>query len=197
MSLHSRDRGKDNILSREYNDSNHQRSKSYNDSDQHGRHDRRYGTNPKKEKSPRRDGEGRRDRREYSEDRRSYRREYDDRKWRGDRELDHRDRDRDRNRDYEARSDRRRRENSTELGTRSRRSASPRRRSPSPSHSKSPVDKPKPNFNPSGLLAAATNTVEAADGTSTILKYNEPPEARKPTFGWRLYVFKGDKQSGN
>ncbi|KAI9508340.1 SMAD/FHA domain-containing protein, partial [Russula earlei] len=52
----------------------------------------------------------------------------------------------------------------------------------------------KPNFAPSGLLAAATNTVRKADGTSTLLKYNEPPEARKPLVGWRLYVFKGDEQ---
>ncbi|KAI9465073.1 SMAD/FHA domain-containing protein, partial [Lactarius psammicola] len=52
----------------------------------------------------------------------------------------------------------------------------------------------KPNFAPSGLLAAATNTVKNADGTSTLLKYNEPPEARKPIVGWRLYVFKGDEQ---
>ncbi|KAH9060452.1 SMAD/FHA domain-containing protein [Lactarius vividus] len=33
-----------------------------------------------------------------------------------------------------------------------------------------------------------------ADGVSTLLKYNEPPEARKPLVGWRLYVFKGDEQ---
>jgi len=26
------------------------------------------------------------------------------------------------------------------------------------------------------------------------LKYNEPPEARKPILGWRLYVFKGTEQ---
>jgi smad nuclear-interacting protein 1 len=56
------------------------------------------------------------------------------------------------------------------------------------------VDKSKPNFAPSGLLAAATNTVKAVDGTSTVLKYNEPPEARKPILGWRLYVFKGSEQ---
>ena len=31
---------------------------------------------------------------------------------------------------------------------------------------------------------------------STLLKYNEPPEARKPLVGWRLYVFKGEKQVG-
>ncbi|KAF9507702.1 hypothetical protein BS47DRAFT_1373830 [Hydnum rufescens UP504] len=44
------------------------------------------------------------------------------------------------------------------------------------------------------LLAAATNTVKKSDGTTTILKYNEPPEARKPSQGWRLYVFKGKEQ---
>lgn len=88
----------------------------------------------------------------------------------------------------------------------SRRSASPPPRtsrprsakptSPSVSRSASPVDKAKPNFAPSGLLAADTNTVKAVDGSSTILKYNEPPEARKPVLGWRLYVFKGSEQVG-
>lgn len=57
-------------------------------------------------------------------------------------------------------------------------------------------DKMKPNFGNSGLLAAATKTVENNDGTKTILKYHEPPEARKPTLGWRLYVFKGKEQVG-
>jgi smad nuclear-interacting protein 1 len=47
-----------------------------------------------------------------------------------------------------------------------------------------------------GLLAAATNSVKHSDGTSTVLKYNEPPEARKPVSGWRLYVFKGKEQIG-
>jgi smad nuclear-interacting protein 1 len=58
------------------------------------------------------------------------------------------------------------------------------------------VDKAKPNMAPSGLLAAETNTVKAVDGTSTVLKYNEPPEARKPVLGWRLYVFKDAEQVG-
>lgn len=44
------------------------------------------------------------------------------------------------------------------------------------------------------MLAAETNTVKAVDGTSTVLKYNEPPEARKPPQNWRLYVFKGSEQ---
>ncbi len=52
------------------------------------------------------------------------------------------------------------------------------------------VEKQKPNYNPSGKLAAETNTVT---GTDIVLKYNEPPEARKPpaSQSWRLYVFKG------
>lgn len=29
-----------------------------------------------------------------------------------------------------------------------------------------------------------------------MLKYNEPPEARKPVKSWRLYVFKGKEQVG-
>jgi len=36
--------------------------------------------------------------------------------------------------------------------------------------------------------------VKAVDGTATVLKYNEPPEARKPTSNWRLYVFRGSEQ---
>ncbi|KAE8226616.1 hypothetical protein CF319_g819 [Tilletia indica] len=47
-----------------------------------------------------------------------------------------------------------------------------------------------PDFKSSGLLAAASNSV---DGVA--LKYHEPPEARKPKQGkgWRLYVFKDGK----
>lgn len=59
------------------------------------------------------------------------------------------------------------------------------------------MNKAKPNFGASGLLAAETNTVQSIDGkNSTVLKYNEPPEARKPVLGWRLYVFKGEEQVG-
>ena len=49
--------------------------------------------------------------------------------------------------------------------------------------------KQKPNYAPSGLLAAETNTVA---NTSIVLKYNEPPESRlpPPSQPWRLYVFK-------
>ena len=80
------------------------------------------------------------------------------------------------------------------------RSASPRRsrsgRPKSASPDASEKNKAKPNFAPSGLLAAETNTVRATNGESTVLKYNEPPEARRPTAGWRLYVFKGEEQVG-
>lgn len=51
-------------------------------------------------------------------------------------------------------------------------------------------EKKKPNYGNSGLLAAATNTVQRADGSAAVLKYNEPPEARKPVEHWRLYEFK-------
>lgn len=52
------------------------------------------------------------------------------------------------------------------------------------------IEKQKPNYAPTGKLAAETNTVA---NTSIVLKYNEPPEARLPpaSAAWRLYVFKG------
>lgn len=115
----------------------------------------------------------------------------------GESSRSYRDSDRERERDRRDRRDE----------MRSRRSASPRQRSsrprsrsrskpPSDSRSKSPEDKAKPNFAPSGLLAAATKTVKNTDGTKTVLKYHEPPEARRPVIGWRLYVFKGSEQVG-
>jgi smad nuclear-interacting protein 1 len=54
-----------------------------------------------------------------------------------------------------------------------------------------PIVKEKPNFKPTGLLAKEANTVT---GTKIVLKYNEPPEARKPSASqkWQLYIFKGD-----
>lgn len=121
----------------------------------------------------------------YNSERNSSRRDYnsrnDDRPRHGyserDRELE-RKRDRDR---YDERG--------------RQRSGSPGRPK---SRSKSPVEenKAKPNFKASGLLAAETNTVKTATGEGTVLKYNEPPEARKPLVGWRLYGFKGDEQTG-
>jgi len=55
-------------------------------------------------------------------------------------------------------------------------------------------EKQKPNYAPTGLLAAASNSIAAADGTSIVLKYHEPPEARKPPAKdiWKLFVFKGN-----
>lgn len=52
------------------------------------------------------------------------------------------------------------------------------------------AEKQKPNFAPTGKLAAETNTVA---NTTIVLKYNEPPEARlpPPSSPWRLFVFKG------
>lgn len=56
-----------------------------------------------------------------------------------------------------------------------------------------PAEKEKPNFGNTGRLAAESNTV-AVNGESVVLKYHEPPEARKPPGKepWRLYVFKGE-----
>ena len=51
-----------------------------------------------------------------------------------------------------------------------------------------PKEKDKPDFKLSGKLAADTNTFKGV-----VIKYNEPPEARKPKRRWRLYVFKGDE----
>lgn len=56
------------------------------------------------------------------------------------------------------------------------------------------VEKQKPNFAPSGKLAAASNTIQTA-GQTIVLKYHEPAEARKPPAreAWRMYVFKNDE----
>lgn len=49
------------------------------------------------------------------------------------------------------------------------------------------VNKAKPDFGLSGKLAEDTNTFNGV-----VIKYSEPPEARKPKRRWRLYPFKGD-----
>ncbi|WXC62468.1 hypothetical protein SNK03_008311 [Fusarium graminearum] len=53
--------------------------------------------------------------------------------------------------------------------------------------------KEKPNFGSTGVLAAASNSVAQADGTTVTLKYHEPAEARKPSPRdvWKLFIFKG------
>ncbi|EDO38224.1 predicted protein, partial [Nematostella vectensis] len=46
----------------------------------------------------------------------------------------------------------------------------------------------KPNYELSGKLTEYTNTYKGV-----VIKYNEPPEARKPNTRWRLYPFKGEE----
>ncbi|KAI8945546.1 SMAD/FHA domain-containing protein [Xylaria longipes] len=57
-----------------------------------------------------------------------------------------------------------------------------------------PKPKEKPNYGSSGTLAAASKSVTQADGSTVVLKYHEPPEARKPSpkDQWKLFVFKGE-----
>ncbi|XP_033635759.1 smad nuclear-interacting protein 1-like [Asterias rubens] len=52
-----------------------------------------------------------------------------------------------------------------------------------------PPEKEKPNFGVSGKLTEDSNTYRGV-----VIKYNEPPEARKPKRKWRFYVFKGDEE---
>ena len=52
-----------------------------------------------------------------------------------------------------------------------------------------PVEKEKANLGLSGKLAEDTNTFRGV-----VIKYNEPPEARKPKIKWRLYQFKGTEE---
>ncbi|PPQ77481.1 hypothetical protein CVT25_011351 [Psilocybe cyanescens] len=139
--------------------------------------------------------------RDRDRDYRLSRRDEDRRPERDSRDYDEHRREREREQDRERYDSGRDRERHSSRAQ--RRSASPRSRGSRPpqgdSISGSPSgqdtsDKAKPNFAPSGLLAAETNTVKAVDGTSTVLKYNEPPEARKPVLGWRMYVFKDAEQ---
>ncbi|KAF5498514.1 Smad nuclear-interacting protein 1 [Colletotrichum fructicola] len=125
-----------------------------------------------------------------------------------------RDRDRERRRERSPRDDdrrssgkelkRRRRDDGSEADDSTRTRASPLRRAgPLPSQDDSfavskgeEPEKPKekPNLRTTGVLAAASNSVQQADGTSIVLKYHEPAEARKPPAKdqWKLFVFKGN-----
>ncbi|KAK6042897.1 FHA domain protein [Cooperia oncophora] len=49
-------------------------------------------------------------------------------------------------------------------------------------------EKEKVNLGVSGKLAEDTNMYRGV-----LIKYNEPPEAKKPTLRWRLYPFKGEE----
>jgi len=51
------------------------------------------------------------------------------------------------------------------------------------------VEKEKANLGLSGKLAEDTNTFRGV-----VIKYNEPPEARKLKIKWRLYQFKGTEE---
>lgn len=53
--------------------------------------------------------------------------------------------------------------------------------------------KEKPNYGATGVLAAASNSITQADGSTVTLKYHEPAEARKPPprDQWKLFIFKG------
>lgn len=109
-------------------------------------------------------------------------------RWRSRSRSRSRDRDREHNR-------RRKRDDADQAAVRSK--------APLPSQSDSfaltrtdgEVEKPKeqPNLGNSGLLAAASNSVVQADGSTITLKYHEPGEARKPSpkDDWKLFVFKG------
>ncbi|KAL9081571.1 MAG: hypothetical protein Q9159_007249 [Coniocarpon cinnabarinum] len=60
-------------------------------------------------------------------------------------------------------------------------------------------EKEKPNWKPTGILAAESNKVTVGSGSKAhdiVLKYHEPPEARKPPASepWVIYVFKGDSK---
>merc|ERR1711972_1262330 len=50
-------------------------------------------------------------------------------------------------------------------------------------------DKEGVNLGLSGALTEDANTV-----AGVVVKYSEPPEARKPKTKWRLYVFKGNEE---
>ncbi|CAG8574051.1 12258_t:CDS:2, partial [Acaulospora colombiana] len=63
--------------------------------------------------------------------------------------------------------------------------------SPSKAKEEKAQDIVKPNFGLSGKLASESNKFNGV-----ALKYQEPPEARKPTKRWRLYVFKNEEQLG-
>ncbi|KAL7269855.1 hypothetical protein RUND412_007461 [Rhizina undulata] len=97
-----------------------------------------------------------------------------------------RDRDRDRNRDRDPRD----RKSSRPISTTTPKPPFLTGANASTSTPDPPIEKESANFNQTGLLAAASNTVNGV-----ALKYSEPVEARKPPGNeqWKLFVFK-DKE---
>lgn len=161
--------------------------------------DRRRSRSPGSTRHRSRDGHDRRDRRDRSPkaESHSYKRSRKPRK-----DDDDDDDDNEETRDS---SRRRRRRRSRSGGSRHEEDNEgkqvARRRGPLPSQDDSfavskgeEPEKPKekPNFGNTGHLAAASNSVTQADGTTVTLKYHEPPEARKPPARdqWKLFVFK-------
>uniref|UniRef100_A0A8R1DZN4 FHA domain-containing protein n=1 Tax=Caenorhabditis japonica TaxID=281687 RepID=A0A8R1DZN4_CAEJA len=57
-----------------------------------------------------------------------------------------------------------------------------------PEEPPAPKEKEKVNMGTSGALTEDTNTFRGV-----VIKYNEPPEAKKPNARWRLYPFKGEE----
>ncbi|KAI1489222.1 SMAD/FHA domain-containing protein [Biscogniauxia mediterranea] len=195
---HDRDRG------RSTQDSHRERSHRHRDrrsrSGGRRRHRRSRSPTDSRQPSPSRDGHGDGGRDRGREHKRRRSRDYDKH---GERESHrsraskdqhrHRDQDRrDRGRDRD--SDRDREKDKQVV----------KRDGPLPSQADSfaitngeepPKPKEKPNFGNTGALAAASNSVVQSDGSTIVLKYHEPPEARKPSpkDQWKLFVFKGDQ----
>lgn len=147
----------------------------------------------------RRNDDRRHHRRDRSPPSRTHRREYDrddrDRKDRWNRSSgDHHRRNRSRSRSR-SRSPRRPRNFPKKDNNSDNESYEWGKKSQTQSNSRNDGDKPvpekekeQPNFGLSGKLTEDTNTVNGV-----VVKYAEPPEARKPKRRWRLYPFKGDK----
>lgn len=158
---------------------------------------RRYSSSPERTSHSRRSG--------HEKDRRDENRRRDDHKRREDRSRS-RSRDHHRRREHRDRDYGRRERKNRDHDQRSNRSRSPRQPSqrstaPLPSQESSfalttgdppPVEKQKPNFSSTGLLAKEANTVSLGK-RAIVLKYHEPSEGRKPpsSQAWRLFHFTG------
>ncbi|KAI9725057.1 MAG: hypothetical protein M1812_000333 [Candelaria pacifica] len=174
----------------------------------HSRRSTSYSESPEREPRERRQGHSRRDRSRHG-DRRS--KDQDSPRRRSESPRDSRSRRREQDNVHLSKRKRSPRRSPRRANPERSQSPTPHKRSkvPLPSQEQSyrgtdntsqsldkpsEVEKQKPNFNNTGKLAAETNTV-----AGIVLKYNEPPEARKPPpkDAWRLYVFKGSEMLEN
>ncbi|CAG9802787.1 unnamed protein product [Chironomus riparius] len=152
------------------------------DSRNKNRDDDRRRKSPERKKSP--DRRDRRDR-DRDVDRRQKSRSRSRDRQRGDREYPDRNRDerrRSRDKTWQNNKNRRRRNEGEddanyEWG----------RRDDKEDPDEKPQEKEKPNFALSGKLTEESNKVHGI-----VIKYAEPPEAKKPKRRWRLYPFKGE-----